>query len=101
MRAWYTLVLYRLLGKVYSVFQLGHCVEARKFLLQALEKANSDKAHAYQGMADARVSISGSVEALGNSDQAAAARSTFRKKYPDSFWVDFGALAQGRQHMFP
>lgn len=45
-----------------------------------------------QGMADARATISGFVEALTDSEQAAAARSTFREKYPDSFWVDFGAL---------
>ena len=43
-------------------------------------------------MAEARATISGFVEALSDSDQAAAARSTFREKYPDSFWVDFGAL---------
>ena len=43
-------------------------------------------------MADARTTISGFVEALSDSDQAAAARSIFREKYPNSFWVDFGAL---------
>ena len=42
-------------------------------------------------MADARATISGFVEALTDSEQAAATRSTFREKYPDSFWVDFGA----------
>ncbi|KAK9830960.1 hypothetical protein WJX81_003065 [Elliptochloris bilobata] len=47
-------------------------------------------ARGYQGMADARATISGSVEALGDAEEAAAARKTFLAKYPDSFWVDFG-----------
>lgn len=43
-------------------------------------------------MADARATISGRVEAMGDAGEVAAARKVFLAKYPDSFWVDFGAL---------
>jgi hypothetical protein len=44
-----------------------------------------------QGMADARATISGRVEALSGDEEASAARKVFTAKYPNSFWVDFGA----------
>ena len=60
--------------------------------VEAWMKSNFRTDRMRQGMADARATISGFVEALTDSEQAAAARSKFREKYPDSFWVDFGAL---------
>jgi hypothetical protein len=45
----------------------------------------------HQGMADARATISGRVEALSGDEEASAARKIFTAKYPNSFWVDFGA----------
>ena len=69
-------------------------------LLRCASRVVKGWSHARQGMADARATISGFVEALTDSEQAAAARSTFREKYPDSFWVDFGALRSKHDAMF-
>ena len=42
-----------------------------------------------QGMDDSRVTLTGMVEVLSGAEEKAA-RELYRKRHPDSFWIDFG-----------
>ena len=44
----------------------------------------------FQGAADARVTITGTVEPIADGTDAKEAREAYLAKHPDAFWVDFG-----------
>ena len=50
----------------------------------------------FTGAADARVTITGTVEPIAEEDDAKAAREAYLAKHPDAFWVDFGDFSWHR-----
>lgn len=50
----------------------------------------------FAGAADARVTITGTVQPLAEGDETKAAREAYLVKHPDAFWVDFGDFSWHR-----
>jgi hypothetical protein len=50
----------------------------------------------YRYAADARVTITGTVEPVAEGDATKAAREAYLAKHPDAFWVDFGDFSWHR-----
>jgi len=50
----------------------------------------------FAGAADARVTLTGTVTKIEDTDETAEARAAYLAKHPDAFWVDFGDFAWHR-----
>ena len=50
----------------------------------------------FTGAADARVTLTGTVEPVAEGDETAAVREAYLAKHPDAFWVDFGDFSWHR-----